>query len=516
MFEKASLEKKDCFIPYTEPTLTDEIVYKSDRFLLRKIWEWDIVSACEDEETGLIRCLIKGEVFQNGIATCILPSGKRLSYRNFRWFYDYEDGMLRVSNGDGFGYVDTEFNLVFPLVYEWNEPDNFHDGFSMGIRNGEAFLLDKKGNEISVKAKGEYIKATKIRRYGEFYIATLTNKDGKLKDFIIDTQGNPLTDEYDCVADPREYEGVGDLTFFSQKIDGEWYRGALDKNLNVVIPCKFDVLEPIFDNTTHEVCQNVIRASINGNCCLIDAKGNQLTDAIFGDIGWYYKDCLFTFYNEDSFNGAPMGLYDMNEQKVIFQPMFRDIKILSDNLFAVERKDKKGKRRSIIQIVDRKGSVQYESNYLSYLYETHGFIEFSYKEYDGQKEYTALYDMQLNPIIPESKEIDIGRFYFDMNAFSYKKDGKIGFMSIDQKEIITPKYETLWPLDYRSDNGITLFLAKKNGKYGLIKQNEDVILPFEYRGIHLCKDNQSILCNRETGPAEMFKIENFEGENNEL
>ena len=32
MLKKASLEKKDSFIPYTEPTLTDEVVYKSDRF----------------------------------------------------------------------------------------------------------------------------------------------------------------------------------------------------------------------------------------------------------------------------------------------------------------------------------------------------------------------------------------------------------------------------------------------------------------------------------------------------
>ena len=50
MFEKASNEKKDCFIPYTEPTLTNDIVYKSDRFALRKIWKWDIKAAYEDSE----------------------------------------------------------------------------------------------------------------------------------------------------------------------------------------------------------------------------------------------------------------------------------------------------------------------------------------------------------------------------------------------------------------------------------------------------------------------------------
>jgi ABC-type glycerol-3-phosphate transport system permease component len=58
----------------------------------------------------------------------------------------------------------------------------------------------------------------------------------------------------------------------------------------------------------------------------------------------------------------------------------------------------------------------------------------------------------------------------------------IPLLVLDQKEIIPPKYETLWPLDYRTENGRTLFLAKENGKYGLITKNEDIILPFEYKG----------------------------------
>ncbi|MBR3501539.1 MAG: hypothetical protein IKO06_01390, partial [Alphaproteobacteria bacterium] len=88
MFEKASNEKKDCFIPYTEPTLTNDIVYKSDRFALRKIWKWDIKAAYEDSETGLIKSLIEGPVFNNGFGTCILPTGKRLSYKNYQHMYD--------------------------------------------------------------------------------------------------------------------------------------------------------------------------------------------------------------------------------------------------------------------------------------------------------------------------------------------------------------------------------------------------------------------------------------------
>ena len=191
MNNNVSQDKKDCIIPYTEPTLTNEVVYESDAVTLRKIWEWDIVGAYEDRETGLIKCLIRGEVFQNGISTCILPIGKRLSYLNFCWFYDYEDGMLQVSNGDGYGYVDTNFNLVYQLVYDWDAHDGFRNGFSTGVRNGEGFLLDKKGNEIAIKTNNDYVKATKVRRHGDLYIATIIDKEGQNREFIVDTDVKP-------------------------------------------------------------------------------------------------------------------------------------------------------------------------------------------------------------------------------------------------------------------------------------------------------------------------------------
>ena len=41
-------------------------------------------------------------------------------------------------------------------------------------------------------------------------------------------------------------------------------------------------------------------------------------------------------------------------------------------------------------------------------------------------------------------------------------------------------------------------------------------IPFKYKGIHLCKDDQSILCNSDTGPTEMLKVDNFQGKNMNL
>ncbi len=507
MFEKASLEKKDSIVPYTEPTLTNDIVYKSDKFQLRKIWKWDIVSCWEDRETGLIKSLIKESCFNSGAGTCILPTGKRLSYKNYIHMFDFvEDRMYVTQPGKKYGFVNKKFNEVTPLVYEWPGDDDFRNGYVNVIRDGEAFLLNKNGKEIKVKTKNKYVKAIKIRRYGDLFVATMLNKENQTKDFIIDTKGNLITDKYDCSADIDEYEGVGDLTFVSQKIGDRFYRGALDKKFNEVIPCKFDVLEPLSDesHSGEASCANIMRASINGKYCIINDQGKPLTEAKFEDIGWDYYDGLFTFYNENSWDDSPMGLYDMCEQKVIFEPQFDDFEVLNRNLFMVKCKNEKGERK-VGRLIDLEGNVLFEDKDLYFAYKINGYYKLCFS-CDGNS-YDALLDKDLNEIIPRSAKVDFDTIYFDDKVFTFKKDGKVGLMSFDLKTIIEPKYENLYRLSYKN-NLYDLYHAGLNGKSGIITVDEKVVIPLEYYSVSRCRDNR-IICNftDDHGSVEMYQLE---------
>lgn len=507
MFEKASLEKKDSIVPYTEPTLTNDIVYKSAKFLLRKIWKWDIISCWEDSETGLIKSLIKGSCFNSGAGTCILPTGKRLSYKNYVHMFDFvEDRMYVTQPGKKYGFVDKKFNEVTPLVYEWPGDDDFRNGYINVVRDGEALLLNKNGKEIKVKTNDKYVKAIKIRRYGDLFVATMLDQENQTKDFVIDTKGNLITDKYDCSADIDEYEGVGDLTFVSQKIGDRFYRGALDKNLNEVIPCKFDVLEPLSDerHSGEDLCGNIMRASINGKYCIINDQGKQLTEAIFEDIGWDYYDGLFTFYNENSWDDSPIGLYDMCEQKVIFEPQFDDFEFLNRNLFMVECKNEKGEGK-VGRIIDLEGNVLFEDKDLYFAYETNGYYKLCFS-CDGNH-YDALLDKDLNEVIPRSAKVNFDTIYFDDKVFTFKKEGKVGLMSFDLKTIIEPKYENLYRLSYKN-NLYDLYHAGLNGKSGIITVDEKVVIPLEHYNVSLCRNNR-IICNFTDGrgPVEMYQLE---------
>lgn len=506
MLKKASLEKKDSFISYTEPTLTDEVVYKSDRFLLRKIWTWDIVSADEDDETGLIHCCVNDSYLGGWLYTYITPVGKRLSYKNYTYNDDFHGGLSWARDETGkYGLLDKKLNEITQFSYELPENEENEDGFVNVIKDGEALLLNKKGKEIHVKTNGNYIKTTKIRRYGNLWVATVLDKNNQTKDFIIDTKGNLITDKYDCTADYDEYEFVGDLTFVSQKIDNKWFRGALDRSFKEVIPCKFECLEPLinYSDSGEDMCVNIVKATIDGKACIINDKGKQLTEVMFGDIGWDYCDGMFTFYNEYYWpyndTHTPVGLYDMKERKVIFEPQFDDFEFLNRNLFRIVD----NKKEKTVKIIDLAGNVILEDKDLYYAYETDGYYKLCFS-CDGNH-YNALLDKDFNEIIPKSVKIDIAKIYFDEKKFTFKKNGKIGLMSFDLKTIIEPKYENLHRLSDKN-NLYDLYLAKLNGIVGIITSDEKVVVPFKYYNVSLCRDNR-IICNLTYDQVEMYQIE---------
>ncbi len=85
-----------------------------------------------------------------------------------------------------------------------------------------------------------------------------------------------------------------------------------------------------------------------GEMCLIDKEGNEIEGSSFHVIGNYNEpeDRYYSFSskedNGDYFWGAPVGLYDTKERRVLFEDVYSDIDVINDDMFLAEVYTDKG------------------------------------------------------------------------------------------------------------------------------------------------------------------------------
>ena len=104
-------------IPYSEPVLTNEQVYSDEKYIVRKLWTWNVKSLHEDQETGLLKVLISGSAFNwDGKSVFATVDGKRLSELTFDVLESFHEGLAKVGiKGYGYGFVDKDMNFAMAL-----------------------------------------------------------------------------------------------------------------------------------------------------------------------------------------------------------------------------------------------------------------------------------------------------------------------------------------------------------------------------------------------------------------
>ena len=154
-------------VPYSEPKLTDEIVYSDATHKIRKLWKWDVNSLYEDGETGLLKVLISGQAF-NWYGKSVFASidGKRMTSLTFDLIDNFQESLARVAvNGYGYGFVDKNMNLVIPMKYD--EAEDFNEGQAK-VRLGDKWIyIDKTGREMEIGGKGNQNRYQEVGDYSE-------------------------------------------------------------------------------------------------------------------------------------------------------------------------------------------------------------------------------------------------------------------------------------------------------------------------------------------------------------
>lgn len=130
--------------------------------------------------------------------------------------------------------------------------------------------------------------------------------------------------------------------------------GAINKEGRAVIPMVFDEIRLLDeDDELYSVCLKGEKRLWG----IMNRYGSWVVEPVFEFIGYLYHDGLVNFYRVDLSvepDNVLYGVYDIKQQKVIFEPQFLDIHFLDDGGIKVSVFDAEVGRK-IEKIIDRNG-----------------------------------------------------------------------------------------------------------------------------------------------------------------
>lgn len=529
--------KNNCYIPimtcyldgtdYSEPVMCNSVAYEDGNYKLSKKWQWKVNSLYEDDETGLFKVLLSGQAFNwYGKSTFAASDGKRLISLDFDYIDSFHEGFAEVCvAGQGYGFIDKEMHFVIPMQYE--NADGFRDGKAKVQRDGVWYYIDKAGKEIAIQPISN-VRYQEIGHYSEGLCKVSTLKlrwmdlayHSDYEDIAgiwgyVDEAGDEvITPQYIYAYDFENGLAVvckGKWTI-DKKWDNEYNQGrywteeelwgAIDISGNEVIPCVFDEIK--FFNGVDNIFIAHYGGWENGHWGVIDNRGNWLAEPIFEDISYDYKDGLFAFYDHDERDDSLMGIYDINQKKVIFEPQFQDITFRDDGYIEVEIFDEE-LGRTVERIIDIHGNEKFHSIYSS-IYGWRKLYEVVIRDAEGTRR--GLIDEDGSVILPCKYNVSWNDFSYEKRRIVFEKDGKQGIMDFDENVIIGPTYYEIYGMSYPL---LTVRVGEKNNyKEGLITPEGLEVLPAIYSAIRWCSNNRIICCQE--GNCEVYQLETYSHE----
>ncbi len=516
-------------IPYSVPTIVDEIVYEDDNYKIKRIWKWNVNAIYEDSETGLIKVLLSGSAFNYyGVSTFVTVDGKRACSLDFDYISDFSSGRSRVSTyGCGYGYLDKDMNFVTPLKYAY--ASDFNNGKAKVDTGEDWYFIDTNGNEIKIESArgekyeevGDYheglcrVSTLKLRQFDLSYhsdygdiagIWGFVNEEGKV---VIEPQYIYANDFEDGLAIVCKGKWTIDKKWDNEYNTGRYWTevekwGAIDLTGKEVIPFVFDEIKNF--NDTREAFIVHYGGWKEGHWGVIDNRGNWLAEPVFEDIDYEYQDGLFAFYQEDKWSddNVPLGIYDVKQKKVIFEPQFTDVTFYEDGWICVEVYDKK-LGRTIDKLIDRTGKEKFPSVY-THIFARDDYYEVIIKDENGRSK--GIIDKNGNIILPCSKELDVDNFfnsgiYYRQRRFIFEDNEKKGMKDFDGNVIIPAKYRNIYGIE---DPFLCVVLDNdEENNVGLITHDDrEVVVPV-YERIMWTKDKTHILCKGPDG-CEMLQV----------
>lgn len=513
--------------PYSEPVPTEKVICFYEGRQIRKLWEWNVNALYVDDETGLLKVLLSGDAF-NWFGKSVFASveGKRMTSLNFDITESFKEGLARVAiNGYGYGFVDKALNFVIPMQYD--EAEDFRDGRAKVRSSSKWSYIDKTGCKLEISGKGNQ---GHYQEVGDFFEGMCRVSVLKLRQFDL-----AYHSDYDYIAGiwgfvdetgeeviPPQYiyaydfaDGIAIVARGKWTIDPKWDNkysqgrywteeelwGGIDKNGNEVIPCVFDEIKTFND------CTEAYKAHIggwpDGRWGVIDRHGNWLVKPIFKDISYEYCDGLFAFSAEEkdeNLDDGLLGIYDVRQQKVMFEPQFLDVGFQSNGDIEVDVFDRELGRK-VTRILDRAGKERFKSVYSS-IYTWKNPYEVVIRDKEGERH--GLIDQNGHVILPCIYQASWDGIFHKQKRILFEKNGKKGIMDYDGNIIIPAIYHEI--RSFREPLLIVSVGDKESHQEGLTTHDGKMILPAKYKRIGWCSDHKHFFTCSD-GYCEMYCLD---------
>lgn len=355
--------------------------------------------------------------------------------------------LITVRNGAKCGLIDTNFNLVTPVIYDMCIP-YFSQGLALVCRDNKFGYLDRNGKEV----------IPCVYTYAERFYGGLAVVQYQGKFMNIDSTGKYLK------TNQREHEkwrdnqytrySIGKLTVVQSNTGS----GLMDSNGVFVVP---PIYENIIQMRTNEngraaFSDTVFEARKFGRLGIVHVNGNVLLPFEYELINDYPTKYEFRIVKKDE---THWGIIN-RRYELVLPPVYGGVSVGYDyDYFEFWQNGKAG-------TTDTTGKVIIPPLYTQ-------IFQFENNRAMAQKDTMyGFIDRQGNVLIPFVYEQCFGKF--DNGLCGIRQNGKWGFIDSTGKEIIAPQYEEV----RRFQSEITG--VKKDGKFGFINRQGKLVVPYQY------------------------------------
>lgn len=398
-----------------------------------KITSKDYFASYKDNKWGVIDSNGMNVIDPSYLEMIIVPNSKN---DVFLCTYDvnYETGtyktkVLNSKNEEIF----TNYDQVEAISNKDENNNLWYESNILKVKTADKFgLIDLSGNEIASVEYDEIVAIEGIKN------AIKVKKDNKYG--VIDNEGKVLVKtEYKDVTNLGKDNKEG---FIVQAEDDKY--GVVDYSGNQILEAVYDEVSKVYGNDTY-----VVKKDQKYN--LVQKDGTELAATGFDEIKQILKNSdngvIFT-------KGNLYGIMKLTGE-VTIEPTYEELKEAKSGIFVAKQSGK-------CAIIDLEKNNKTEFKYTSIDYDEKADI------------YVAEDETFNNDILDSNFEIKLSGILVD-------KDNEKGYIEIkqgDEYKYYNFKFEEKSEKDIYSSR--TLYLSKKDGKYGFVDKDGKVIVDYKY------------------------------------
>lgn len=349
-------------------------------------------------------------------------------------------------------------------------------------KNNKWGVIDEKGNEVIDPSYGEIITIPNAKNDVFLCVYDVDYDNGTYKTKALDSKGKEIFTDYEQIEAVQGLTKSGEINYSEEalKVMKNGKYGAIDFTGKVILPCEYSQIETIAE------MQNMLKIAKDGKVGLVKTNGTKVLEPKYEDVvnvseGNKYvviQDGKQVLVKDDGTELLSEGfdkitsILKNEDDGVIYQKgnNYGVMKLSGDITIKPEYEDLKeaktgtliAKKNGKYGIIDFQENTKLDFKYSSISYENKADIYITENESYENEILNSSYELKQSGILTD---IDSERGYIAL-----RKDGEYKYYNFRFEE----KSESdIFPTT-------TLFLSKKDGKYGFIDKNGNVVVDYQY------------------------------------